>query len=136
MITASDAQGHALEDYDDPVCRGLLTVTTRTLVVTATGIDRVYDGTVDAAVSLLTGNAIIGDDVTVTYSSASFADKNAGTGKLIKVEGLLLAGAARDNYSLLTDTVVATANVFPRTLTVTATGENKVYDGTISASVR
>ncbi len=133
-INSSDAQGTGLDDYDIQYLAGTLNVTPRTLAVTATGIDRVYDGTVNAAV-ILTGNPISGDDVTVACTSSSFADKNVGTGKEITVQGLSLLGTAAPNYVLLSQTAVGSATITPRTMQVTATGENKVYDGSMTASV-
>ena len=52
-----------------------LTIAKRDLTVTATGVDRVYDGTAVATVTLAS-DALEGDDVALAYTAASFADKN------------------------------------------------------------
>ena len=46
--------------------------------ITATGVDKVYDGTTTATVSL-SDNRVSGDVFTDAYASASFATKNVGT---------------------------------------------------------
>jgi len=68
--------------------------------VTATGIDKVYDGTTAATVNLTT-DALGGDVVTASYTSASFADANAGTGKTVSVSGISIGGSDAGNYNLL-----------------------------------
>src|SRR5581483_11763597 len=108
-------------------------ITARPLTVTATGSDKVYDGTTGATVTL-SDNRIAGDVFTESYTTAAFTDKNAGNSKTINVSGISIAGADAGNYTFNT-TATATANITPRPLTVTATGIDKVYDGTTAASV-
>ena len=83
----------------------------------------------------LATDAIGGDAVTAAYTSASFADKNVGNGKTVSVSGISISGADAGNYTLLNTTASTTANITPRDLTVSATGVNKEYDGTTSATV-
>ena len=109
-------------------------ITARNLTVSATGINKVYDGTVVATVSLST-DKVAGDDVTASYASASFDNKNVGTGKPVSVSGISISGADAGNYNLLNTTAATTANITARNLTVSATGINKVYDGTVVATV-
>jgi hypothetical protein len=61
-------------------------ITARDLTVTAHGQNKVYDGTTAATVTLTT-DALSGDIVNAAYTSASFADKNVGTGKSVSVSG-------------------------------------------------
>ena len=49
--------------------------------------------------------------------------------------GMSLAGADAGNYTLANTTATTTADITPATLTVTATGENKIYDGGTTASI-
>ncbi|MBN9118617.1 MAG: Ig-like domain repeat protein [Planctomycetes bacterium] len=107
------------------------TITPRALTITATGIDKVYDGTAAAAVAL-TDDRVAGDDLTASYTSASFGDKNVGTAKPISVGGIAITGADAGNYTFNT-TAGATADITARPLTVTATAEDKPYDGTPAA---
>ncbi len=107
-------------------------ITRANLAVTATGASKVYDGTI-AAVVTLAGAPLAGDVVDLTYTSASFADKNVGAGKAVSVDGVILSGADAGNYAV--GTVDTTADITPATLVVGATGQSKEYDGTIQADV-
>src|SRR5262249_5640475 len=105
----------------------------RPLLVSATGANRVYDGTTAATVTL-SDNRVAGDSLSTSYTSASFADKNAGTTKPVAVSGISVSGTDAANYSANT-TATTTASITARPLTVSATGADKVYDGTTSATV-
>src|SRR5207244_354605 len=110
-------------------------ITVRSLTVTATGVNRTYDGTTVATVTLA-DNHVGSDVVTTSYTSAAFADKNVGTAKAVSVSGIAISGgAASGNYSLANTTASATAAITPRSLTVSAAGVNKVYDGNTTATV-
>ncbi len=112
---------------------GTLMVTARPLLVTAAGVNKVYDGTTAATV-VLTGNPITGDVLTYSYTTATFATKNVGTGIAVSVKGISIGGSASGNYSFNT-TAATTANITQRPLTINATGINKVYDGGTKATV-
>src|SRR5206468_4268651 len=99
----------------------------------ATGSNKVYDGTTSATVTLA-DNRLAGDSLSTSYTSASFASKNVGTAKTVSVSGIALSGADAANYSP-NSTTSTTADITARSLNVTATGVNKVYDGTTSATV-
>ncbi len=104
------------------------------LSVLATGVNKVYDGTTAATVTLMY-SPVPGDQVTAGYASAAFADKNVGTGKTVTVTGISLSGPDAASYTLGSTTASTMANITPRTLTVSATGVNKVYDGGTTATV-
>jgi hypothetical protein len=96
----------------------------------------VYDGNSSATLASQTLAGVIGsDDVSLTVGSASFADKNAGNGKTVTATGLALSGGAAANYILGSSTATTTASITPATLHVSATGQDKVYDGTTTATV-
>jgi hypothetical protein len=101
--------------------------------VAATGNNKVYDSTTVATVSL-NSNALAGDTVTLANTSASFIDKNVGTAKTVNVFGISIAGADAGNYTNNTTTTTI-ANITPAPLIISATGENKVFDGTTTAAV-
>ena len=103
-------------------------ITPRPLTVTATGTSKVYDGNVTAAVTLH-DDRVAGDNLTDAYASAVFGDKNVGQAKTITVSGISISGADLTNYSLANVTATATADITARTLTVSATADDKVYDG-------
>jgi hypothetical protein len=77
---------------------------------------KVYDGTTSATVSA-TANGVLGQDVvSVVGGSGSFADKNAGTGKLVTASGFRLAGADAGNYTLQTTGGTAQATIAQKQL--------------------
>jgi trimeric autotransporter adhesin len=100
--------------------------------------NKVYDGTITASLNY-NGATLVGivpgDNVTLNTSgaSATFSDKNVGTGKLVTITGLTLSGPDAGKYSLTQPT--ASANITAKGLTVSATASNKVYDGTTAATV-
>src|SRR5262249_56812557 len=98
-----------------------------------TTLFRSYDGTTGATVTL-SDDRVSGDVFTDSYTSASFADKNVGTGKAVSVSGISITGTDAANYTFNTS-VSTTANITARALTISATGINKVYDGTTGATV-
>jgi hypothetical protein len=109
-------------------------ITAKALTITAAGVNKVYDASTAAAVAL-NDNRIAGDVLTTGYTTASFADKNVGTGKAVNVSGISLAGADALNYSFNT-TAATTADITGKALTVSGiTASNKVYDGNTSATV-
>lgn len=112
---------------------GTLTVNTKALTVTYTGVNKVYDGTTSATVTT-SDDRLSGDVLTVNHSESFATNKNVGNSKTIDVTGVSLTGADSANYTV-TATGSATANITPRALTVTYTGQNKVYDGTTAAVV-
>src|SRR5581483_7962053 len=73
-------------------------ITAATLTVSATGVNKVYDRTTAATVTL-GDNRIAGDVFTATYTNASFADKNVGTNKTVTVTGISISGADAANYA-------------------------------------
>ena len=55
-------------------------------------------------------------------------------GKTVTGTGFVLAGTDAGNYQLASTTLANTANMTERTLTVTATGHNRVYGATDAAT--
>ncbi len=104
------------------------TVTAKAITVAAVGSNKEYDGTTTDAVVLSSDGVVSGDKVTLAKSSAVFADKNVGTGKVVTVNGISLSGTDAKNYSY-NASAVTSANVMAKSIAVTAKGSNKVYDG-------
>ena len=102
-------------------------ITARTLVVSAIGVNKVYDANALAAVGLA-DNRISGDILSTGYTSALFADNNVGVSKPITVSGISLSGVDAGNYSF-NSTASAVANITPAPLTVKANDAAKSYDG-------
>ena len=103
------------------------------LTVTASGSRRVYDGTTTATV-LLACNSPQGTTLTLSYASASFADKNVGTNKPVSVTGIQISGSDALDYTF-NSTTSTTGNITTRALVITATAASKQYDGTTKATV-
>ena len=123
-----------LTNYVATTNNGTLTVTQAVLTVTATGVNKTYDATPSATVTL-TDNRVPGDNLTASYASASFANKTVGNGKTVTVTGISISGPSASNYTLASTTTTTAANVSKATLTVIAAGVNRVYDGTTAATV-
>ncbi|MBC3540965.1 YDG domain-containing protein [Rufibacter sediminis] len=108
-------------------------ISQRALVVSAVGQDKTYDGLTVATV-LLSANQLANDVVNPTYTSAAFGTKNVAANKTVSVSGISISGLDAANYSFNTS-ATAFANITQRTLNVTATCQDRIYDGGISAPV-
>jgi hypothetical protein len=127
-VTGADSANYTWSD----VTASTASITPRTLNVTATAEDRVYDRTTDATVSLADDR--INGDVLSIAGVGTFADKNAGTGKTVTV-ALTSGGADVGNYSIA-DSVTTTAGISQRPITFTSlTVLDKTYDGTAAANM-
>ncbi|MEA3105851.1 MAG: hypothetical protein QOI88_456, partial [Gammaproteobacteria bacterium] len=124
-----------------PTAAGNATIT-RAVISQVTGVtaaNKVYDGT--TAATLVSGTLGFvgefgGDDLTATATNATFDTKQAGTGKSVTIGGVVLGGADAGNYILTAGgPTTSTADITPRSLLVSATGINKVYDTFTTASV-
>jgi hypothetical protein len=129
-VTGTDAANYTFNSTASTTAN----ITARLLTVSATGVNKVYDGAISATVTL-SDNRVVGDSLTTSYTSAGFADKNVGTIKTISVSGIAISGADVGNYQLASTSASTTANITARSLSVTAAGVNKIYDGTAAAMV-
>ena len=120
--------------YDVTLSVGNLTIDKAALTVTATASNKTYDRNTTAPVTL-GDNRISGDTLTLNNTSATFADKNVGTGKTVTVAGITVGGTDAANYTFNTSTTT-TANIDAATLTLAgATANNKTYDGNNTATI-
>ena len=109
-----------------------------TAITGITANSKTYDAKTTA--TLNTSNASVSgrigtDELTVTGAAGTFSDKNVGTAKTVTISGFTFGGADAGNYAF-SGTASTTANVTPKTLTVTGLLANsKPYDGTTRASV-
>ena len=108
--------------------------------LTVTGAEaqnKVYDGTSDAEITGASLSGIIDLDVVTLENAASgtFAQTTIGTGISVTT-AMTLSGSAKDNYTLNQPDGLL-ADITPAELTITGsfTAENKVYDGTIDATM-
>ncbi|WP_181969921.1 YDG domain-containing protein [Paraburkholderia sp. DHOC27] len=105
-------------------------ITAALIRVTATGIDKQYDGTTAAQVDLASAGIKSGDNVSFAGYSANFSQANVGTDLPVAVMGIGLAGADAGNYTLINSTANTAANITPRVLSLQGT---RVYDTTTTA---
>src|SRR5262249_36495445 len=117
----------------NPTATTTANITARSLAVSAQGIDKVYDGTSVAAVSL-SDEPLPGDGLNDIFANAAFPYKKVGFLKTISVSGIAGSGADAANYTA-NAAAGTSANITTRPLAVTAQGVNKVYDGTTTATV-
>ncbi|MFN3496825.1 MAG: YDG domain-containing protein, partial [Pannonibacter indicus] len=116
-------------------------ITPKTLTLTGvSGLTRIYDGTTAVALDLtgaqLSGT-ILGDDVSLATALGIYADKNAGTGKLITVSGLTLGGMAAGNYTVSITPGTVTGDVTQAVISSIGgiAALNKTADGTVTATL-
>ncbi|MDI5897832.1 YDG domain-containing protein, partial [Flavobacterium yafengii] len=95
-------------------------ITARLLIVIATGVNKIYDGTTVATVNLST-DKVNGDAVAAAYSTANFATSIVGTGIAVSVNGISISSADATNYSLVNTTASTTANIDIASTTTTLT---------------
>ncbi|MHB8132899.1 MAG: DNRLRE domain-containing protein [Anaerolineaceae bacterium] len=97
-----------------------LIVLRRNLTVNAIGVNKEYDGTTNAEVTL-TDDRVAGDNLIFTYTNAIFSDnENVGTTKPINVSGISMSGPDSGNYNLQNTTTTTTADIIPKIINVTA----------------
>ena len=130
-ISGTDAGNYSLANT---TASSSADITARSLVVSASASNKIYDGNTNAIVSL-SDDRISGDVLTTSHTAASFDDKNVGVAKPVSVSGISLSGADVGNYTLASTTATSSADITARSLTLTASASNKVYDGNTNAVV-
>jgi len=98
-------------------------------------VTKIYNGsTVTSTVPLyLIGT--IDNSTNATFTSANFNTQFIGTNKQVNITGISIYGDTSSNYILPYTTLIVNGTIFPKNLTVTATGINKIYDSTTNAIV-
>ena len=116
-------------------------ISQREISATISATDRVYDGSLDAAVigafEQRSGNTglISGDDLSLA-ASGRFADKNTGENKTVSYSGAALTGDDAGNYTFTGETSGSTtASISRREIGGTVLAADRVYDGTRDAAV-
>ncbi len=105
----SGAAGYAPSGSTNSVT---LTLTPRPLTVSATGVNKTFDGTSNASV-VLSDNRVAGDVFTDTYVGAFFAGTNVANNVLVTVAGIAISGSAATNYTLANTSATTTAAILP-----------------------
>ncbi len=128
--TVNDGDGG--KDYTVTTATAIGTITPAALTISATTDTKVYDGTTTSAKTPTTSTLYDGDTVT---ASQAFTSKNVlGTGaSTLVVTGYTVNdGNGGADYTVATAT--ATGTITPAALTILATTDTKVYDGTVASS--
>src|SRR5207247_2360367 len=115
---------------------------TTTADITALGItgsitanSKTYDANTAATIATRSLTGVLGTDaVSYVGGTATFGNKNAGTGKTVTGTGLSLSGADAGNYTV-NSTATTTANIIALGITGSITAGNKVYDSSAAATI-
>ena len=129
--TPTGTGGFTSGNYAVTFATGSLTIARKTLTVSATGVNKGYDGTTTGTVTL--GDDRITNDVFTsrTYTAATFADPNVASGIAVHVTGIAISGGDAGNYSLAASTADTTANITQRAITITADNKFALYGAAI-----
>jgi hypothetical protein len=117
-----------------------LTTTLKALTITGISIsNKSYNGNTTATISgTPVLNGVYGSEVVTlvsTGATATFNNKNVGTGKAITVAGYTISGTDAGNYTLTQPTGL-TANITAISLSITGISiSNKSYNGNTTASI-
>lgn len=127
LLTASGSLGSSRLGYaySSNYHDGTLTISQKTLNVSYSGINKIYDGSLNATVT--TGDDRITNDVLSLARTAAFVDKNANNGVTVNVTGVSLSNTDAANYTLASTTGSTTADITKKTVSLSA---SKTYDGT------
>lgn len=112
---------------------GMLTVTPKALTANVVADNKTYDATTAGSGVVLLNGVISGDVVGTSGTTFTFADKNAGAGKTVNVNGTTLTGADAGNYTL-TIPASALADILKKAITANVVANSKTYDGTTAGT--
>jgi MBG domain (YGX type)/Bacterial Ig-like domain (group 3)/YDG domain len=102
-------------------------ITPRLLTITAVADSKTYDGTTGASVSL-SDDRLPGDNLTLSYGSATFSTSSAGSANSVLVTGITATGPDAGNYRFETSLTTATAaEILKAPLTVSADDKTRAY---------
>lgn len=103
----------------------------RILNPTVTALSRVYNGEKEVNVSVLLENTAFSDVVTAT-ATGTMINADAGNGKIVYVNGVLLSD--NTNYTLSSQSIQTTVDIAPLDITgFSIKANDKKYDGTTTA---
>jgi hypothetical protein len=111
------------------------TITPKTIVVDATGSNKVYDGNTLAFAGLGSAGIVSGDQIAFAGGTANYSDKNVANGKTITVNGITASGSDAGNYAFNT-TALTTGNITPLAIGGSIVAGDKTYDGTTTAQTQ
>jgi hypothetical protein len=143
-VTGLTLSGASNADYTFTQPASLTANITAASVTISSGItanNKVYDGTTAAILSsntVVLSGVVNGDTLTLSTNGyiANFASAGVGNGIVVSVTGLTLSGASNADYTLAQPASL-TANITKAPVTITSgiTANNKVYNGTTTATL-
>lgn len=107
-------------------------ITKKELVISGIAAkNKTYDGTADAELDYadVVADGLVGSDSVTVTASGTFADANAGVGKVVTISGITLSGAQSGNYTVSDSSQSSAADISPRAITLQSKSLSKVYDG-------
>ena len=120
-LTGTDAANYAQNTSTTTTAN----INKKSLTVSITASNKTYDRTTTASVTYL-DDRIAGDVLTVT-GTPNFSDKTVAAGKTVTATGIGISGTDAVNYTQNTS-ATTTADITARSLAVTITASNKVYN--------
>jgi hypothetical protein len=127
-LIASGTDGN----YELSFVDGTLTIERKAITGSITADGKTYDGSTYANTHG-TLDGVISDDDLQFNTTGAFADKHVGTGKQVTVSGSLGGGDA-GNYVLTTNSIT-TANIDRKTITADIRALDKLFDGSLTATL-
>ncbi|WP_341707597.1 GLUG motif-containing protein [Halopseudomonas sp.] len=127
-LTASGTDGN----YELSFVNGTLTIERKAITGNITADGKTYDGSTFANTHGTLDGVISGDDLQFNTTGA-FANRHVGTGKQVTVSGSLGGGDA-GNYVLTTNSST-TANIDRKTITANIRALDKLFDGSLAATL-
>ena len=128
-VTGISKSGLDANNYSiNTVATTTANITPLAITVSAVGTNKIYDANTIDSVTLSSAGVIGTDAVNFANTAANFTDKNVGQSKTVNVTGISATGRDVNNYVFDTATTTL-ANITPLSITVSATGTDKVYNG-------
>ncbi len=120
--------------------KGTVTVAPKALTIVGAVADKTYDGNNTATLSASASDGglvgLVGNQtLAMNYTSELFIDKNAATGKTVNLQYTVADGANGGKASNYTIATTTTATITPKSISLSVTGNDKVYDGSKTDTV-
>ncbi len=131
-LTGADAGNYRAVISFDGESGFVGSISARPLALDVSPQDKEYDGTTEVTFEV-TDDRIEGDEITPSIS-AEFDDPNVGEDIAVNIFSVDIIGSDAANYDITT-TTGETADITARELTLTATAQDKIYDGGTDAVV-
>jgi filamentous hemagglutinin family protein len=118
---------------------GSLSITPKSITASLAANNKTYDGNANATGTISLGGLVTGEALSTSFSSMTFDNKNAGTGKVVTASGIALADSGEfsaSNYVLGTNTATGFAGINKKLISLDLSAASildKSYDATTSA---